>query len=114
MRPTMTLKRSVLCLLTISVIVSWSGYAAAEPRWNDAQADSLMWDIQYLETRLIKMEAQVEADSLVAARVIESLEWELQMSRDKEMRWYQSPTIHFLFGAAAATLVMATTLNLSF
>lgn len=107
-------KRSVLCLLTISVIASWSVCAVAEPRLNDAQVDSLVWDIQHLERELLRAENEAARDSTLAAIRISLLESELAYARENERKWYHDPRIHFLFGAAAATVVMATAVRVSF
>jgi len=90
-------------------MLSWSVSASAEPR--TTVVDSLVWDIQQLERELVQcgIMATATEDSLeVRLRV---MGWELAASRDLEAKWYQSPILHFLFGCAAATLVIISTVQ---
>ena len=96
-------QKSVLEVGLIVCLVLCGGQAYAS---EEAQTDSLVFYVELLERDLAQCELMAVAreDSLqVRLRVIG---WELEASRALEMKWYERPILHFLFGAAATILVL--------
>ena len=94
-------------------MLCWSGSASGEPL-SEATVDSLVWDIQNLERELVqcKLDGQAVADTL--RHELRWAQFDLAAAEDREAKWYQSPAMWFLFGAAASVLVIGSTINLTF
>ena len=104
-------RKSVLEVGLIALLVLSSGQASA---LGEAETDSLVSYVELLEWDVAQCELNATAvqDSLeVRLRI---MGWELEASRALEMKWYEKPMIHFIFGAAAMALVYGATVNLTF
>jgi len=104
--------KNAALILTINVMLSWSVCATAEP--GTTVVDSLVWDIQHLERELVQCQIQHTAETDTLKHQLRVMTWDLEAARDREMSWYEKPAVWFLLGAAASTLVIASTVKISF
>ena len=104
-------QRSVLEVGLIGLLVLSGGQAFAS---EEAQVDSLVAYVEVLEWDLAQCGIMAAATEDTLRHRLEWALWDLEASKAREMKWYQKPAIHFLFGAAAMALIYGATVNLSF
>ena len=104
-------KRSVLEVGLIGCLVLCGGQVYAS---EEAQVDSLVSYVELLERDLAQCEIMAAATEDTLRHRLEWALWDLDMSKDREMRWYEKPTLWFLFGAAAMALIYGATINVTF
>jgi hypothetical protein len=80
----------------------------------ETAVDSLVWYIEELEHDLavsgIRAEARQDSLKITCDLLTERLAW----AEEDRRRWFQDPRLWFLAGCAAATLVMAGSLQVAF
>lgn len=103
-------QKSVLEVCLIGYLALYSVQARGS-EITPSQTDSLVSYVELLERDLIQcgLEAEAREDSLqVKLRI---MSWELEAAESLKMKWYEKPPLWFLFGAAAATLVIMSTVQ---
>ena len=104
-------KKNVLAVCVIASLVPWN---APAQDLTAGQADSLVSYIELLERDLRQCEINGMAQSDSLRVKMDILNYKLSIYDDARAKWYQDPRIWFLFGAAAATVVISQTLKISF
>ena len=95
----------------IASLVPWN---APAQDLTEAQADTLVSYIEQLERDLRQCEivGMARRDSLQVK--LDVMAYRLDIANEARAKWYQDPRIWFLFGAAAATVVMGSAVKLTF
>lgn len=110
-------KRSGSCLAVIVWLGCCAAPAGAGPvtrAASPAETDSLVWYVEELEHDLLLCQVRAGASRDSLALRCDDLAQRLAWAQQDQRRWYHDPRLWFLVGAAAATLVMAATLQVSF
>ena len=80
----------------------------------EVQADSLVSYIELLEFDLAVCDIRHDAQSDSLRVNLDIMSYRLAMAEKEKARWYHDPRLWFLVGAVSATVVLGTTLNITF
>ena len=111
---TAVVELSMIALLAL-LPVRGSGQEPTSPESvSSAEVDTLLFYVEQLEHDLAISRSfyTAEVDSLQIELRIKG--WEIEAWKEQRRRWYESPIIHFTLGVVVATVVMATSLSISF